>query len=84
MQIGRENEEKEMDKRDYFGVLKVKVKPGGTPSSCRLPIIEKRQASKYDRCRQREALGLVLSERRKDLSRRKHLEIYKSFALSDV
>ena len=63
----------------YYGQLKVKVKPGGTPSSCRLPVIQKKDVTKYDRYRQRETLQTALVSNRKELSRRKILEICQSF-----
>eukprot|EP00795_Rhopilema_esculentum_P010358 gene10358-19059_t len=79
MRIGPEMKETENVQRMYYGQLKVKVKPGGTPSSCRLPVIQKKDVTKYDRYQQRETLQTALVSNRKELSRRKHLEICQSF-----
>ena len=84
IEIGNENKEEIVGERYCHGILKVKVKQGGTPSSCRFPIIEKRNVTKYERHRQRENMELEFLEKKKALSRRKMLEIYKSFVMSDL
>ena len=62
----------------------VQGKQGSTSSSCKFPIIDKRNVAKYERYSQREKLEVAFLENKKDLSRRKNLEIYKSFAMSGV
>ena len=79
MEIGPKEEEKERVQRHHHGILKVKVKPGGTPSSSRFPIIEKRNVTKYDKFRQREKLANVYFERRDEMNNRNKFEIVKAF-----
>lgn len=79
IEIGPKAKEKERVERYYHGILKVKVKPGGTPSSSRFPIIEKRNVTKYDKFRQREKLANVYFERKDALKHRNKFEMVKAF-----
>ena len=79
MEIGPKTEEEERVKRYYHGILKMKVKPGGTPSSSRFPIIGKRNVTKYDKFKQREKLANVYFERRDEMTNRNKFEIVKAF-----
>jgi len=82
IEIGKGNKEEEKGERHCHGVLKVKVKQGGSPSSTRFPVIDKRNVTKCDRYWQREKLEREFLEKKKDISRRKMFDIYTSFAMS--
>ena len=75
IQIGPKVEDPEKGERIYHGVLKVKVKGGGTPSCNRFPILEIPKITAYDTYKKRERLELVFIDRQKELRKRKPFEV---------
>eukprot|EP00794_Sanderia_malayensis_P015774 gene15774-17366_t len=78
--IGPDAEKPETCERYCNGTLKVKVKPGGTPSSCRLPVVEKPKVSKFQCYKLREELENIFINRTRILHNRKRYEVCKSYS----